>query len=448
MLALILAVVLGQDAPDVRLAKATRYEKAGWVFAHLEGSPRTIGYQYGFLLAPEIDDAHRALKATDLGEKNWDWYRTEAKKLYWDKIAPEYQQELAGMAEGISAKGYKYDVWDMLAFNAHIELSGYYLPWLKSRRTGQPISGARESCSAFVSTGSFTKDGKIVMGHNLWWGYVMGQRFNVMLDIKPEKGNRVMMDVLAGFIHSGSDFAINSSGLMLCETTISAFHGYDPNGIPEFQRMRNAIQYGNSLDDMVRIFKTGNNGGYANTWLMADAKTGEIGKLELGLKNVNFERTKDGYFVGANFPENPQLIREEVTWFSSDPRQNSCLARRERWHALIQANKGQIDSAKAQEFLADTTNAVTGKVGASDSTLCGRMDGQGALHVATNTRVATSDSVAKLSLWAKMGFSDGSELIAEDFYKKFPRQRAKYGPWLRDIRHQPWTVFTAAPAKP
>lgn len=39
----------------------------------------------------------------------------------------------------------------------------------------------------------------------------------------------------------------------------------------------------------------GNNGGYANSWLVGDRKTGEIARLELGLKNKPLERTKDGY---------------------------------------------------------------------------------------------------------------------------------------------------------
>ena len=68
----------------------------------------------------------------------------------------------------------------MLAFNAYIEIDGYYLPWLKSKQLGLKISGAKESCSAFVATGSQTRDGKIVMGHNLWWSYPTGQRFNAM----------------------------------------------------------------------------------------------------------------------------------------------------------------------------------------------------------------------------------------------------------------------------
>jgi hypothetical protein len=440
--AIILLVAPTQDA---RLGKSVRTNNAGWVYVRLEGKPRDIGYQYGYQLAPEIDDAHRALKATDLGTKDWNWYRTESKKLFWDKLDPEYREELLGMAEGLMAKGYSHDVWDVLAFNAHIEVGGYYLPWKEAQDGGERRSNAKEACSAFVATGDFTKEGEVVMGHNLWWGYVMGQRFNAMLDIRPEKGNRVLMDALAGMIHSGSDFAINSAGLMLCETTISGFHGFDPNGLPEFMRMRKAIQYAQNLDDMVRIFKTGNNGGYANTWLMADRKNGEIGKLELGLKNVNFDRTKNGFFVGANYPENPKLIREEVTWFSNDPRQNSCIARKQRWETLMSQSKGKIDAELAQRFLADTVNQVTGKQGASDATLCGRYDAHGALHGATSARVATSDSVANMTIWARMGFPDGSQLIAADYFKRFPRQKATHGPYLRDMKPQPWVTFTSKP---
>ena len=63
----------------------------------------------------------------------------------------------------------------------------------------------------------------------------------------------------------------------------------------------------------------GNNGGYANTWLVADLNRNEIGRLELGLKNVNLERKKDGYFAGANFPIEPKLTAEETDFPVADP---------------------------------------------------------------------------------------------------------------------------------
>ena len=52
---------LSADAPassvDARLRGAYRFEKGGWIYVHLEGTPGEIGYQHGYLLAPEIKDA-------------------------------------------------------------------------------------------------------------------------------------------------------------------------------------------------------------------------------------------------------------------------------------------------------------------------------------------------------------------------------------------------------
>lgn len=76
-----------------------------------------------------------------------------------------------------------------------------------------------ERCSAFIATGDYTKDGKIVMAHNAWTSYLDGQRWNIVFDIVPEKGNRIFMDGLPGVIHSGDDFGINSAGMMITETT-------------------------------------------------------------------------------------------------------------------------------------------------------------------------------------------------------------------------------------
>ncbi len=45
----------------------------------------------------------------------------------------------------------------------------------------------------------------------------------------------------------------------------------------------------------------------------------EIASLELGLKHVTLERKTDGYFVGSNFPINPQLAAEETTFKVDDP---------------------------------------------------------------------------------------------------------------------------------
>jgi len=273
----------------------------------------------------------------------------------------------------------------------------------------------------------------------------MGQRCNLILDITPDKGHRVMMDSFCGFIHSGSDFAVNSAGIMLCETTISGFEGFDPAGTPEFMRMRKAIQYSNSMDDAVRIFKDGNNGGYANAWLLGDINKNEVGKLELGLKVVDFQRKSDGYYVGSNFPESPQLISEEVPGgWSADPSANGCEARRLRWNTLLTENKGNVDVSMAKQFLADTQDATTGARGASDRTLCGRSDG--GEFGAVNTKVVDASMAAKMTFWAKMGFTDGSTLSAAA-YLDAHSGLASIRPFLHDILNQPWMICPPARSK-
>ena len=51
-----------------------------------------------------------------------------------------------------------------------------------------------------------------------------------------------------------------------------------------------------------------------------------------------------------------------------------CIARHKRWLQLMAENKGRIDVATGQKFLADHFDAVEGKVDPSERTLCGHID--------------------------------------------------------------------------
>ncbi len=293
-----------RDTDNSPLTKAYRFDKGGWIYVHLEGTPHDVGYQHGYLLAPEIKDAFAAakLEMTHDTDRDWNFFRKAAHDMLWPKIDPEYQAELQGIVDGLAAHQVTLDIDDVVAFNAFSELPDYYVPWLNAqqRTPGAPAIKPAERCSAFVATGSWTKDHQVVMAHNNWTTYIEGSRWRIMFDIAPEHGNHLIMDGFPGVIVSDDDFTINSAGIMVSETTISDFKGWDPNGKPEFVRARKAMQYANSIDDFVKIMSDGNNGGYANDWLLADRKTGEIARFELGLKHVNVWRTMDGYFVGSN----------------------------------------------------------------------------------------------------------------------------------------------------
>ena len=420
---------------------AKREDKNGWIFIHLQGSPHDVGYQHATLLGQELVDAIDAVKIEareDCG-KDWDWFRDTAYSLYWNKLDPEYQQEMQGMADGANDKNLPVDLKDILAMNANIELKDYYLPWLEAHGQLSLIkSKAPFACSAFVATGSETKDGGVVMGHNLWWDYFVGGRWKILEDVKPAKGHEFVMDTLPGFIHSGSDWGQNDSGILITETTISGFVGYNPNGIPEFQRMRKAIQYSSSLDDIVKTFETGNNGGYANTWLLADTKTNEIGKLELGLQHVAYHHTKDGAYYGANYPEDPLIIQDEASGYDTTVAGNVCELRRQRWGELMAQNKGKVDADLAMQFLGDTYNTETKSNDGLGSALCSKGF---PVWGAVNAKVTTTELAKKMSLWARIGVTDGTPEPKEDVISRyhFTGEKARLWP---DLPTEPWTVFS------
>ena len=449
-----------QDAakPDEsRLKPAYRFERNHWIYVHLEGSPADIGYQHGYLLAPEIEDGVNTVRVitTHSTKRDWNFYRNTAQNVLWKHVDAEYQQELQGIADGLQAHGVNLDVWDVVALNAMEELPDYYVPWLnkQEKRAGAPVLKAPGNCSAVVATGSMTKDHKPVIAHSNWSDIATGSRWTIIFDIVPTHGYHMLTDGFPGVIVSDDDFGINSAGLMVTETTITGYALFDPNGVPEFVRARRAMQYASSIDDYVRIMLDQNNGGYANDWLLADNKTGEIARFEIGLNLHRVWRTKDGYFVGSNFPSDPEFIRKE-TDFDPNNMGNSPNARHKRWEELMAQNKGQIDVELAKQFLADHWDSFQGKEDRDERSLCGHMNDspRGAPEWArppyspdgaVTAQAADSTMAKNMSLQAKAGFPCGEDFIADKFLKDHPEfdwQR----PVLRDMKGNPWAEFKAA----
>jgi hypothetical protein len=455
LIALAVAMASREPQIDSRLKNAFRRpEQNGWIFVHLEGSPSTIGFQHGYLLAPEILDAGREVRneVTHDSKKDWQFYRDAAKEMLWPRVEQEYRDELQGITSGVNARGVKLDLWDIVALNAWLEWD-YYTKWY-DKQHGKPAAAApAEHCSAFVATGSYTKDGRPVIAHNNWTSYMSGERWNVIFDIVPQSGYRIIMDGMPGLIHSGDDFGINSAGIMITETTISRFFGWDPQGTPEFARARKAMQYSNSIDDFARIMQDGNNGGYANDWLVADNKTGEVASLELGLKNVTLDRTQDGYFVGSNYTISDKLAKQET---ELDPNDKSLSpnARHIRWTQLMSQNKGRIDVQSAHRFLADHFDTFENKVDPNERTLCGHIDlsSRGSqpwqppygVAGAVQSKAAGAAMAAQMSLTAALGHSCGINFKAAQHLRKHP-EFAWQKDFLRDMPSRPWTTFVGQP---
>jgi hypothetical protein len=429
------------------LAAAPRSEKAGWIQVRLEGSPKEIGVQHGALLRNEILDNFAAVKLMVTHDaKPWGFLREAAERVLWPRVEQEYREEIDGIVEGL---GRKLDRWDVVALNAYLELVPYYTNWYDGQKN--PKKSAPEHCSAFVATGSWTRDGRPVIAHNAWTDYAIGARWNVIFDIRPAKGHRILMDGMPGLIHSGDDFGVNAAGIAITETTISQFNGFDPKGIPEFVRARKAMQYAASIDDFARLMREGNNGGYANNWLVADMARNEVASLELGLKHTPLRRTNNGYFLGANFPVDEKLAREETTFDNTNLSLSPC-ARRLRWEQLMAEHKGKIDIELAKRFLGDDYDSFEKKRQPNERGLCGRNDfsprGMPPWQLpygpagAVQNKAADAALAKRMSLWAAMGPQCGPPFRAAQFLKEHP-EFAWQKPVLKDLPGQPWTLFRA-----
>ncbi len=434
--------------------KGYRFERDGWIYVHLEGSPLEIGYQHGYLLAPEIAEAFAVihLEMTHDTGRDWDFFRRTAHQMLWPKIDSEYQQELRGMVNGLRVQGTNLDLDDLVAFNAFSELPDYYVPWLSSQEHKGKTSTHEtpEHCSAFVATGSWTKNHDIVMAHSNWTTYMEGSRWRIIFDIVPRSGYRILMDGFPGAIASDDDFGVNSAGMMITETTMSNFHGWDLNGKPEFVRARKAMQYADSIDSYVKIMLDGNNGGYANDWLLGDRKTGEIARFELGLEHTKVWRTKDGYFSGANFASDPDVIRDETTFDPVNPA-SSMNARKLRWDQLLTKNKGVIDTGLAEVFLADHYDTYEKKEDPNRRTLCGHGDNTPITlpdstsapftpSGAVQGKVIDSTMASNMQFTARIGHPCGTNFDAAKFLSEHP-EFSWESPVLRDMIAGPWARF-------
>jgi hypothetical protein len=261
------------------------------------------------------------------------------------------------------------------------------------------------------------------------------------------------MQAQPGWIHSGTDFFITDAGLVGTETTIDGFQHFSEKGIPEFARMRRATQDAATLDQWCAIMKAGNNGGYANAWLLGDINTREIARLELGLKYVGFERTKNGYYVGSNLAENLKIRRLETTYGDSDTDiRLSPVARRVRWKQLMTANAGKIDLALAEQMEADCNDTCLNRNHPSGRNLDAHneLDAEPAWggdvpyspQGTYDAKVVDATLARSMAFRARWGSADGTAFDASAFLAAHPQFDWMAG-ILRSRPAEPWVVFRA-----
>lgn len=436
--------------------KGYRFEKNGWVYLHIEGEPFDRGFQHGYLAAKELKTIKRSLEYLTYFNtgKKWEFFVEAAQCIFVPHMDEEFLDEIKGIAAGAQKAGVQISWQEVLAWNGYEELTDYWWPNAKPKYKYAPEFPCKDDrCSAFIATGDATEGGRIVMAHNSFSDFETGQFSNLILDIAPSKGHRIFMQSVPGYIDSFADFFTTGAGIMGTETTIGGFSLYDPNEAPEFYRVRKAMQYADTLDRFVEIMKKQNNGGYANSWLLGNIKTGEIMRFELGLKFSHVERKKNGYFIGFNAPIDPRIRNLECsnTGFADIRRHQG--ARQVRLTQLMKKHYGKITVEVGKKVLADHYDVYLKKENPCSRTVDGHYELDAREYMsqpgrplpfqprgAVDGKVTDSHMAKSLSFWARWGNSSGMPFHAKKFLDEHIQWSYLDG-YLFDRPEQPWTRF-------
>lgn len=432
----------------------------GWNHIKVTGSAYERGFQEGYLLADQYADAQRVYAYLTLESfgMEYSWFAEQSLRLHKAMIPERYATELQGMADGLTAAGVAATLDDLIAWNDWMEITGYWWPKNAPKLMDRPQmkTHRKEHCSAIAATGDATPDGKPVIAHESFDEFWSGQYFNVCKHVTPDEGYEFVMQASGPcMLASMTDFYVISSGLTVTETTLAGFDQYDDAGMPEWVRIRDAVQFASTIDEFVERLNTKNNGGYANAWLIADKNTGEIARYEQGLKYQSLEKKTDGCFFGCNAVFDPRIRNLECKDNGfNDPRQQTG-ARRQRWMELIDQHYGKIDVECAKKLLADTFDVYLGYNNPSSRCICSHYDQDPQYYAddpdavwnipfypagSCDGKAAGPDEMEHLRLWGRYGRADGVEFNAQEFMDQHPLWKWMEG-YLYDRPTQPWTLF-------
>jgi len=445
-----------------KIKNGMSYDKNGWKYIHIYGKPKERGYAYGYLCAKEFKEIQKILKflMMEAYGENWDLFIEKISNDFKDmtkKEFPELYEEMVGISEGLNAAGTKTNIDEIIAWNFYCSIPYWYSSVSESHISKE--GGAPDRCSAFIAVGDWTEDGKIVCAHNSFTDFIDGQLSYVVLDIKPDKGHRMIMQTSPCWIWSGTDFFITSKGIIGTETTIGGFIPYEKK-YPIGYRIRKAMQYGNNMDEYCEILLHENSGDYANSWLFGDTNTNEILRIELGLRYHNIERTKNGFFIGFNAPYDERIRNLEVSNSGFYDIRRHQGARLVRLGDLMDEHKGKINIDIAKKIIGDHYDVYLEKDNNPCSrTVCSHYELDARQYMSQESRpkpyqprgavdgiVCDTSLAKKMSFIGKFGSSCDIGFNKDEFCKKH-RQFEKFCPYLKDRPTQPWTEFSSSNIK-
>jgi hypothetical protein len=413
----------------------------GWKIIHIYGNAFERGFAHGVLLYKELK---RVLKTVPFIVKktlriSMNKYIKTSNKIIKPILIrefPEFFDEIRGISAGARKCGISVSTDFLISWNSYMSLYSYF------------NDGSAIKCSAFIATGNSTKNGDIIMGHNTHTTFMDGRLQNIIIYITPKDGHNFVMQTSPGFIASVTDWFLSSTGIIGCETTIANINYKPKFGYPFYCRIRQAMQYGNTLDDYDKIMSKCNAGDYACSWLFGNIKTNEIMLFELALKNKNVQKTKNGVFYGMNSVMDETIRKKETTDEEHNDITTSLGARNKRLDELLNKKyKGKIDLENSKIILADHYDVFLKRDAMNRRSICKHveLDPEHCFKPhypfgCTDAKVVNSSMAYNLSFYGRFGSACGRTFDVKKFIKENPYYKS-YEPYLDDIPNYKWIVL-------
>jgi hypothetical protein len=406
----------------------------GWIKVKIYGNAFERGFAHGYLLANELNTIYDAFDF--ILKTNVEIHKEKYNKYCREKIIPriqenfpEFAEEMQGISAGAIAAGFpKINFEFIVEWNA-----------ILSTYTIFP-----ERCSAFISI----HKGNIVMAHNTHTDFLTGQLANIIMEICPSIGNRFIMQTSPGFICSGTDFFIVENGIIGCESTIGNINYTPIFGVPYFCRIRQAMQYGNSLDDYMKIMLEKNAGDYPCTWFLGDIHKKEIMQFEIALKHHSVQKKKEGVFYGINSAHDEKIRKLETDDTDYGNTETTSGARNMRLHYLLYEKyaREKMTIENAKNIIADHYDVYLDEnTDGNSRTICRHthLDPKKSTKDAfypfgcTDAKIVDSAMAKRMCFQGRFGDSCGAGFNVKKYVKQHPKYKS-WGKYLKNRPAQPW----------
>ncbi len=223
------------------------------------------------------------------------WFNRKLDKY----ILLEYQQEIYGISQFTTSE---------------FDFIGDKYPRILNYHAAHDIGHALENmnlveCTAFMTKGSRSEDGKMLIGRNM--DFSVGDGFaenKIVAFYKPEKGNKFAFVTWAGFV--GAVSGMNDKGLVV---TINAANSSIPTSAktPVSLLAREVLQYASNIDEAYEIIKK-RDVFVAELFLVGSASDNKTVIIEKSLEKTAVYGTESDTLIVTNHYQSEELKTTEL----------------------------------------------------------------------------------------------------------------------------------------